>query len=137
MSLAFSNQLMEHLHEEDAKLQLQCICQALVQGGVYVCLTPHRFSGPHDISASFDLVATGFHLHEYTCKELSLLFFEAGFSTVSLLAYGKGFSFRLPLWAVIPIENALSFLPYKARKKLAGSFPFRLVFNRLVVVGRK
>ena len=34
--------------------------RALKPGAVYVCITPNRLSGPHDISLYFDSVATGF-----------------------------------------------------------------------------
>ena len=36
----------------------------------FICLTPHRSTGPHDMSKYFGDVATGFHLKEYTNKEL-------------------------------------------------------------------
>ena len=38
--------------------------------GVYICITPNRVSGPHDVSRGFDEVATGFHMHEYTGREI-------------------------------------------------------------------
>lgn len=59
VDLAFSNQLMEHLHPDDAADQLRNLSRALKKGGRYVCITPHRFSGPHDVSKHFDEVATG------------------------------------------------------------------------------
>ena len=62
---------MEHLHPDDALEQLQNIYSALVPGGIYLCITPNRLSGPQDVSRDFDMVATGFHLKEYTISELS------------------------------------------------------------------
>jgi len=69
ISIAYSNQLMEHLHPEDAYYQLKNIYKALNNNGKYICRTPNRLSGPHDISMYFDNVATGFHLKEYTITE--------------------------------------------------------------------
>jgi len=74
VDIAYSNQLMEHLHPDDAKAQLQGIYNALVPGGIYICITPHRFKGPSDISRYFDDIATGLHLKEYTAYELYRLF---------------------------------------------------------------
>ena len=82
ITVAFSNQLMEHLHPDDALDQLANIYRALAPGGVYICLTPNRLTGPHDISRYFDPVATGFHLKEYTCTELIAMFRQVGFRTV-------------------------------------------------------
>jgi SAM-dependent methyltransferase len=82
ITVAYSNQLMEHLHPDDALDQLANIYRALAPGGVYICLTPNRLTGPHDISRYFDTVATGFHLKEYTCTELIAMLRSVGFRTV-------------------------------------------------------
>jgi len=50
VDVAWSAQLMEHLHPDDAREQLGNIYRALKPGGVYICITPNRISGPHDIS---------------------------------------------------------------------------------------
>ena len=70
IDVAYSNNLVEHLHPDDAVEQLRNIHQALAPGGVYICVTPNRLKGPHDVSKYFDTVATGFHLKEYTVSEL-------------------------------------------------------------------
>ena len=101
VDVAYSNQLMEHLHPDDARLQLENLVRALVPGGVYVVATPHRYSGPHDISRLFDDVATGFHLKEYTFGELSQLLHEVGFSkTEALVGFRRRFA-ALPGQSVI------------------------------------
>ena len=71
VDVAYSHQLMEHLHPNDAFEQLQNIYNVLTPGGIYICITPNRLSGPHDISKYFDTMASGFHLKEYTVSELS------------------------------------------------------------------
>src|SRR5688572_17260472 len=42
VDVAFSDQLMEHLHPDDAREQLANIRRALKPGGTYVCITPNR-----------------------------------------------------------------------------------------------
>jgi SAM-dependent methyltransferase len=90
IQVAFSNQLMEHLHPEDALTQLRNVYDALAAGGVYICLTPNRLTGPHDISRQFDDVATGFHLREYTIAELRKVFLDVGFRRTSIIIGGRG-----------------------------------------------
>jgi SAM-dependent methyltransferase len=48
VDVVYSNHLMEHLHPEDVHTQLINLNRALKPGGVYLCLTPNRLTGPHD-----------------------------------------------------------------------------------------
>jgi len=123
VNVAYSNQLMEHLHPDDAFEQLQNIYHALIPGGVYICITPNRLGGPHDISKHFDTVATGFHLKEYTVSELSHSFQQVGFSKVSI-AGAKGIWTNIPVFPAVLCERLLCALPYSFRKSIAGSLPF-------------
>ena len=116
VDVAYSSHLMEHLHPDDALEQLQNIYRALVPGGIYMCSTPHRFMGPADISGYFDEVATGFHLKEYTYKELNKLFKSVGFKKVKSFNYVKGLRFKLPITLVIFFELLLSPFPRSLRK---------------------
>jgi len=116
VTLAYSNQLMEHLHPDDAGEQVHAIAAALKPGGAYLCLTPHRAFGPSDISAFFDEEATGFHLKEYTTAELSQLFRRAGFRTVRVLARVAGRRFSLPAAPFIVIERLVMRLPARVRR---------------------
>ena len=70
VDIAYSNQLMEHLHVDDARAQLVDIFRVLRSGGRYVCVTPNRFGGPWDISMYFDLTATGFYTSAIGVKDL-------------------------------------------------------------------
>jgi len=79
VDVAFSNQVMEHLHPDDALAQHREIHRILVPGGTYLCITPNRLFGPHDISKHFDDVATGLHLREYTNTEVARIFRSIGF----------------------------------------------------------
>ena len=121
IDIAYSNQLMEHLHPDDAVEQTQNIYHALAPGGIYICCTPNRLSGPADVSQGFDDVATGFHLKEYLATELFELFRRAGFSKVKLCqGYKQAVYWETPLLPVTvrlfkACESILSRLPVKLR----------------------
>ena len=117
ITVAYSNQLMEHLHPDDALDQLANIYRALAPGGVYICLTPNRLTGPHDISRYFDTVATGFHLKEYTCKELIDMFRYVGFRTVHQ-CFRKGSTYvRVPGLLARCAEWMIERLPPRLQKR--------------------
>ena len=120
VDVAYSHQLMEHLHPDDALEQLHNIFDVLTPGGVYICITPNRLNGPHDVSKHFDAVATGFHLKEYTVTELNHLFKETGFSKVRMFVPIKKMRIFLPVFPVKLYEKILSVLPYSPRKALAS-----------------
>lgn len=132
--IAYSNQLIEHVHPEDAFDELQNIYKALTPGGVYICITPNRLSGPHDISKYFDDVATGFHLKEYTVTELCDIFRKARFSKISTYIGGKGIYMKSPLFPIKICEKLLSILP--ARRTIANTLPFNALLG-MIIVGTK
>lgn len=135
IDVAYSNQLMEHLHPDDALEQLKGIYDALVPGGVYICVTPHRFTGPHDISSYFDNVATGLHLKEYTNKELYNLFLAVGFVRMHSYLNLKAVYIKFPIRMVMFVEHLLGLLPYAARKKVSKMLLFRGILGiRLAAV---
>jgi SAM-dependent methyltransferase len=136
INVAYSFQLMEHLHPEDAFEQLDNIFRTLVPGGVYICITPNRLSGPWDISRYFDEVATGFHLKEYTTFELSSLFKKVGFSQVKIYVGARGKYINLPAFPILICETILNSLPYTIRKPIARFLPIRLLLG-ISLVGIK
>lgn len=127
--LAFSDQLMEHLHPRDAAAQLANLFRALAPGGSYFCVTPNRLYGPRDVSAHFDRVATGLHLREYCARELRRLLLDAGFRRVRFYAGARGWYARIPSHFVQTFELVLASLPYRARKALADNPPARAVLG--------
>lgn len=133
VDIAYSNQLMEHLHSEDAVEQLKNIFTTLVLGGKYICITPNRLSGPHDVSMYFDEVATGFHLFEYTSIELIKLFKSIGFSRVKVYIGFSGTFYRCPILPIAFSEMILGLLPNKYRKICANLLPFRSLLNTRIV----
>ena len=136
VDLAFSDQLMEHLHPEDALAQLKNIHRALKPGGVYMCVTPNRVYGPSDISAFFDDEARGFHLREYTLREIREIFAEAGFPKQHVYVGARGWFVRAPAFAVQAVESALGALPAVLRRKLGDMKVFRALLG-LRVAGVK
>lgn len=133
IDLAYSDQLMEHLHVDDARDQLQNIYRALAPGGFYVCLTPNRLTGPHDVSRYFDEVATGFHLREYTVGELTEMLRAAGFRKFRVLAGGGRIHLPVPPLLVKTIEQFLVVLPATFGRTLARGLPLRLILGAKLV----
>lgn len=136
VTVAYSNQLMEHLHPDDALEQLRNIYHSVAPGGVYICITPNRLCGPHDVSKYFDEEATGFHLKEYTQTELSEIFYQVGFSQLKAYIGGKGIYLRFPLFLIKIVENILELMPFKLRNKLGNFLPIRALLGA-ILVGQK
>ena len=122
VDVAYSNQLMEHLHPEDAVDQVRGVYNALIPGGIYICITPHRFSGPHDISRYFDDVATGFHLKEYTHRELYDLLKKVGFKKIEIFCVVRDLFIKLPIYPSLFLELLLEPLSISVRRFLSKVF---------------
>jgi SAM-dependent methyltransferase len=122
VSLAYSNQLLEHLHPDDAHEHLCNVHRALTRGGRYVCITPNRLSGPHDMSRHFGDVASGLHLKEYTIAEVGTAFAAAGFSkTRAFLSYrGRILSPPVSIYPFRAYEWIVARAPGNLRMKLAS-----------------
>jgi SAM-dependent methyltransferase len=133
---AYSNQLMEHLHPEDAFDQLRNIFRSLAPGGRYVCITPNRLNGPHDVSNHFDREATGFHLKEYTVTELARLFRAAGFAKARAYAQARGRIALVPGPLGAGTESAINALPFGVRRQLANALPWRWALG-IQIIGYK
>ena len=120
VDLAYSNQVLEHLHPDDVHDHLLSIRTALVAGGRLVCVTPNRLSGPWDISRDFDDESAGLHLREYTVSELADLLRATGFR-VDLVASWRGRGTRRVSQAPIrALENRIERLPRRVRRLLAS-----------------
>jgi SAM-dependent methyltransferase len=118
VTLAYSFQVMEHIHPDDALEQLRNLFAALAPGGSYVCVTPSRLNGPHDVSKFFDQVARGFHLKEYTVTELDELFRRVGFREVRAYPRFGGRYLRVPLGLLKGLEKLLEALPFRLQRRL-------------------
>ena len=116
VDMVYSNQLMEHIHPDDATEQLNNVRDVLIKGGKYICITPSRINGPHDISRYFDRTASGFHLKEYTFTELKKVFRAAGFAKVQGYIGAKGVFMRMPFFLISFAEKAINLLPVGAKR---------------------
>lgn len=121
LDLVYSNDVVEHLHVDDMLEQTAAVRRALSPGGAYVCVTPNRLAGPHDVSRDFGEVPDGFHLREYTVTELAAALRTAGFRKVRIVLTisGRRLGPVMPAAVVAPLEALLSPLPARPRRRLA------------------
>jgi SAM-dependent methyltransferase len=136
VDLAYSKDLVEHLHPDDFREQLSILFRKLASNGLYVCITPNRISGPHDISKYFDAVATGFHLKEYTVSELSQIMVQSGFSKIETYIGGEGLYLKFPTVLLRAFENILLILPRSIRKILSNTLPGMALLG-ITLIARK
>jgi len=118
VTLAYSFQVMEHIHPDDALEQLRNLYAVIAPDGSYVCVTPNRLNGPHDVSKFYDPVARGFHLREYTAAELEALFRKVGFREVEAYPRFRGRYIRMPLGIIKSFEWLFGLLPYSIRNRI-------------------
>jgi SAM-dependent methyltransferase len=135
-TVAYSGDVIEHLHPDDVVEQLRDIYRALAPGGIYICVTPHRYEGPTDISKYFDDEPKGLHLKEYTNGELATLFRNAGFRRVRCRVLLRKHGFQCPVWPIACCERLMSVLPHRWRRWLALRLPLRPLL-RICIVGTK
>jgi len=136
VDVAFSDQLMEHLHPDDAMEQLRGIRDCLRPGGTYVCVTPNRLYGPTDVSGYFDDVARGFHLREYSLREIRRLFTTSGFGHLDVYVGARGWFARCPPRPLETVETVLERLPSRMRRRFAGTRPLRALLGIRVAAKR-
>jgi SAM-dependent methyltransferase len=136
VDLAFSFQVIEHIHPDDVVEQLRDIYRVLKPGGRYYCITPNRLYGPNDVSRDFDREATGLHLKEYSITDLLKLFRSIGFRRVWIERMIKGRRVPFPVLPVRAMESVLEALPWSIRTPLARSFPGTRLLH-VSVMGQK
>lgn len=136
IDVAYSSQVVEHLHPDDVFTHLSNIYKALKPKGIYLCLTPNRLNGAHDISKYFTEVASALHLKEYTHQELATLFQKTGFTTVYTYVGGKGIYVRFPLALINVCEKILETITPSLRRKVANLLLFQSLLA-IRIVGRK
>jgi SAM-dependent methyltransferase len=120
IDLAYSKDVVEHLHPEDLHDHLASLRNVLAPGALYICVTPNRLSGPHDISRGFSETPQGLHLREYTVQELASVLMAAGFTKVKMFASFRG-RHLTPLMStswVRPFETFIGALPVTSRQRL-------------------
>jgi SAM-dependent methyltransferase len=132
VTLAHSNQVLEHIHPDDALEHVRSVHEVLASGGRFVCVTPNRLVGPADISRHFDSEPTGFHLREYTVTEVARLMREAGFAT-EVWTTRKGVSVRVPSRLIRAVESVIDRLPRNLVWSLGRRLPLRVLLGSYVV----
>jgi SAM-dependent methyltransferase len=119
IDVVYSNDVVEHLHPDDFADHAGAILKALRPGGTYVCVTPNRLSGPHDISQGFTHAPSGFHLREYTATELAAALRRAGFARVSIVLSvgGRRLTPEVRAEVIAPLEWLFERLPSPIRRR--------------------
>jgi len=117
--LAFSYQFLEHLHPEDVEPHFLLVHRLLKPGGRYVLDTPHRFSGPHDVSRFFGDELVCFHFQEWTFRSLEKKMKSAGFREVRVFRAGRYQSSKLVAEFNKFAETLVGMLPSGLRKALS------------------
>lgn len=121
IDVAFSDQLIEHLHSDDVNSHFISLYRIMKLGGVYLLRTPHAFTGPHDISKYFSDTPQGFHMKEYTFREIRDLTRRIGFRKIRCVMGIKGrFSVFIPFFYVATAEAIISLSRGKLRRALSN-----------------
>lgn len=118
--LAFSYQFLEHLHPADVPLHFELTHRLLKPGGVYVFDSPHRFSGPHDVSVHFGESLECFHFQEWTYREMRGLLRLHGFGKSRI--HRKGRLIESPFLNALHdvVERLVGLLPRSLRRSLSS-----------------
>lgn len=119
VDLAFSDQLLEHLHPDDMADHLRFVRRLLKPGGHYLFRTPHAGNGPHDVSAYFCDEPEGFHLKEWTYGGLACVLQQTGFSRWQGFWAKRGWRASLPFSYFTGCEQALDPLPKKLSRPVS------------------
>jgi SAM-dependent methyltransferase len=119
IDVVFSDQLLEHLHPEDALEHLLLVKRILKPGGRYVIRTPHALSGPWDVSRYFCDTPEGFHLKEWTYRELADTLRRLGYSDMEPLWSKRGISVRVPLAAYRAVETLGARMSRRSFRRIA------------------
>jgi SAM-dependent methyltransferase len=126
VDVAFSDQLIEHLHPEDVEDHFQLVKRILGDDGLYILRTPHAFFGPHDISKYFSDEPEGLHLKEWTYSEIGKILKRLNFSSwdgfwrINRKLNKK--LIRIPFYYFKITEEMLRGLPKKPQRFLSRLF---------------
>ncbi|WP_395747307.1 class I SAM-dependent methyltransferase [Prosthecobacter sp.] len=116
----FSYQFLEHLHPDDVDAHFAMARRLLKPDGVYVFDTPHRYSGPHDVSRHFGHELVCFHFQEWTFREMRAILRRHGFSAAYAYRFGHPLTRRA--WNTVNdlFETAAGLLPAKIRQRVSS-----------------
>lgn len=118
IDIVFSDQLIEHFHPEETILHFRLVYRILKKGGQYVFRTPNANSGPHDISMYFSDRPEGFHIKEWTYREIEKIRKELGYLRINSYWHVRGITIKLPNVYFFGIEKMLNLLPNGSIKRI-------------------
>jgi SAM-dependent methyltransferase len=118
--VVFSYQFLEHLHPEDVSLHFDMAARLLKPGGKYVFDTPHRYSGPHDVSRFFGDELQCFHFQEWTFRDMRAALRGHGFKRCRAIRRGKLLRSSWSNQLLELVEWGVGILPTKLRKKASA-----------------
>jgi SAM-dependent methyltransferase len=130
--VAFSRMFLEHLHPDDIQPHLKLALRLLKPGGVYVIWTPHRFSGPHDISAHFGDTLDCFHFQEWTVASMKQELRQAGFRRSWIYRGGRLRKNPVFNWMESAAEGVCALLPRGLQKRISAR-----LFQAVVLAAEK
>ncbi|MGQ3684422.1 MAG: hypothetical protein ACUBOA_05325 [Candidatus Loosdrechtia sp.] len=86
---AYSNDVIEHLHPDDALMHFREVPRVLNEEGRYYFWTPGKNSGPHDFTKNFYLKGVGVspmasYIREYNFAEMIEILKEVGYRKVTI-----------------------------------------------------
>jgi ubiquinone/menaquinone biosynthesis C-methylase UbiE len=116
--VAFSYQFLEHLHPDDVAPHLGLVLRLLKPGGWYVFDTPHRYTGPNDISGAFGDELVCFHFQEWTLNSMRQQLIASGFKTIRVIKRGKALG-RINAGMLLLVETLVGSLPTPLKKRIA------------------
>ena len=94
----YSNDLVEHLHPDDMREHLRQCHRILRVEGHFICVTPHRDTGPHDATKYVKPKGSppeGLHLVEYDYRMIGALLKARGFDRIRTSGISPGLLVRL------------------------------------------
>ncbi|MFC1657048.1 class I SAM-dependent methyltransferase [Candidatus Moduliflexota bacterium] len=115
----FSDQLIEHLHPDDTAHHFRTVKRILKKGGLYLFRTPHSYLGPEDISGYFSEKSEGFHLKEWTYRELAEMVDAQGYESLRTFYPVKGRYLGLTPKYFSTVENAVKYFPSQMRRLIS------------------
>lgn len=129
--VVYWNDVFEHIPTDEILEYLWKLHRLLRPGGVLVTITPNWHLRPSDITAEYEpprTEAAGFHLREYTLREVTALLRAAGFARVAtpLCATRRRFLLAGSGLAGVKrcVEPALEWLPWSLTRLLVRGGAF-------------
>ena len=128
-NLIVLDNVIEHFVEDEIDDVIAKCHEMLTSPGYVIIFTPHRFSGPHDISRHFipfGSKSSGFHFREYSFSDLSEMLKRNGFS------YTLGFTIHprlLRYFNITPSPSRLAACKAIWLEELFSNKPFRYLLK--------